>query len=62
MTSPPPSPSFGLGGKYKLAEFRYGREEMLALFTHTPKVGKSVRLAAYSCLRSVALSKICCLS
>ena len=28
VTSPPPSP----GPKYKLAEFRYGKEEMLALF------------------------------
>lgn len=27
--TPPPSPGFG---KYKLAEHRYGREEMLALF------------------------------
>ncbi|XP_064641991.1 GRB10-interacting GYF protein 1-like [Lineus longissimus] len=29
VTSPPPSPGFP---KYKLAEHRYGREEMLALF------------------------------
>lgn len=29
MGTPPPSPGFG---KYKLAEHRYGREEMLALF------------------------------
>ena len=28
MCVPPPSP----GPKYKLAEFRYGKEEMLALF------------------------------
>ena len=36
MTSPPPSPSFG--GKYKLADNRYGREEMLALFHPNAKV------------------------
>ena len=29
MGTPPPSPAFG---KYKLAEHRYGREEMLALY------------------------------
>ena len=29
VTSPPPSPGFP---KYKLAENRYGREEMLALY------------------------------
>lgn len=44
MTSPPPSPSFGLGGKYKLAEYRYGKEEMLALFNHTPKVRQAAIL------------------
>jgi len=36
MTSPPPSPAFG--GKFKLAEYRYGREEMLALFHPNAKV------------------------
>lgn len=36
MTSPPPSPSFG--GKFKLAENRYGREEMLALFAPNARV------------------------
>ena len=29
VASPPPTPSLG---KFKLAEYRYGREEMLALF------------------------------
>lgn len=30
VTSPPPSPGFA--AKYKLAEHRYGREEMLAMW------------------------------
>lgn len=41
MTSPPPSPSFG--GKYKLADFRYGREEMLALFSSDAEVRASLK-------------------
>ncbi|XP_067945703.1 GRB10-interacting GYF protein 2-like [Watersipora subatra] len=41
MTSPPQSPSFG--GKYKLADNRYGREEMLALFTPNPKAPDDLR-------------------
>lgn len=36
MTSPPPSPAMP---KYKLAEYRYGREEMLALYIKDNKVG-----------------------
>ena len=35
--TPPPSPAPGFG-KYKLADYRYGREEMLALFTPSPKM------------------------
>lgn len=35
MTSPPPSPAMP---KYKLAEYRYGREEMLALYVKDNKV------------------------
>ena len=40
VTSPPPSPGFPAPGmpKYKLAEHRYGREEMLALFVPNTKV------------------------
>lgn len=41
VTSPPPSPAMP---KYKLAEYRYGREEMLALYIKDNKVsGKTVR-------------------
>lgn len=40
MTSPPPSPAMP---KYKLAEYRYGREEMLALYIKDNKVsGKTI--------------------
>lgn len=35
VTSPPPSPAMP---KYKLAEYRYGREEMLALYIKDNKV------------------------
>ena len=37
VTSPPPSPAMP---KYKLAEYRYGREEMLALYIKDNKVGE----------------------
>ena len=37
VTSPPPSPGLVMP-KYKLAEHRYGREEMLVLFTPVEKV------------------------
>lgn len=41
MTSPPPSPAMP---KYKLAEYRYGREEMLALYIKDNKVsGKTLQ-------------------
>lgn len=46
MSSPPPSPSFG--GKYKLADNRYGREEMLALFSPYPKVSVTLSVGAHS--------------
>lgn len=36
MASPPPSPAMP---KYKLADYRYGREEMLALYVKENKVG-----------------------
>lgn len=36
MASPPPSPAMP---KYKLADYRYGREEMLALYVKESKVG-----------------------
>lgn len=36
MASPPPSPAMP---KYKLADYRYGREEMLALYIKENKVG-----------------------
>lgn len=39
VTSPPPSPAMP---KYKLAEYRYGREEMLALYIKDNKVGIAV--------------------
>lgn len=35
--SPPPSPSLGAPPRYKLAQHRYGREEMLALFDRNVK-------------------------
>lgn len=35
MASPPPSPAMP---KYKLADYRYGREEMLALYVKENKV------------------------
>lgn len=34
VTSPPPSP----GPKFKLADYRYGKEEMLALFNEEVKI------------------------
>lgn len=37
MTSPPLSPALP---KYKLADYRYGREEMLALFLKDNKVSR----------------------
>lgn len=40
MTSPPPSPAMP---KYKLAEYRYGREEMLALYIKDNKVPEDMQ-------------------
>lgn len=42
VASPPLSPALP---KYKLAEYRYGREEMLALYVKDNKVGTSVTSA-----------------
>lgn len=42
IASPPLSPALP---KYKLAEYRYGREEMLALYVKDNKVGTSVTSA-----------------
>lgn len=42
VASPPLSPALP---KYKLAEYRYGREEMLALYVKDNKVGTSVMSA-----------------
>lgn len=39
VASPPPSPAMP---KYKLADYRYGREEMLALYVKENKVGVQV--------------------
>lgn len=44
MTSPPPSPAMP---KYKLAEYRYGREEMLALYVKDNKVGGETLLIVF---------------
>lgn len=40
VTSPPPSP----GPKYKLAEHRYGKEEMLALFSEDVKMPEELEM------------------
>uniref|UniRef100_A0A8C7XBP7 GRB10 interacting GYF protein 1a n=1 Tax=Oryzias sinensis TaxID=183150 RepID=A0A8C7XBP7_9TELE len=40
VTSPPPSPAMP---KYKLAEYRYGREEMLALYVKDDKVPEDMQ-------------------
>lgn len=42
VASPPLSPALP---KYKLADYRYGREEMLALYVKDNKVGKPVTSA-----------------
>lgn len=40
VATPPSSPGFG---KFKLAEHRYGREEMLALFVPSCKVPEDLK-------------------
>uniref|UniRef100_A0A3Q2YU34 GRB10 interacting GYF protein 1a n=1 Tax=Hippocampus comes TaxID=109280 RepID=A0A3Q2YU34_HIPCM len=40
VTSPPPSPPMP---KYKLADYRYGREEMLALYIKDNKVPEDMQ-------------------
>ena len=56
VTSPPPSPGFA--AKYKIAEFRYGREEMLALHTSDTKMPDIMKefppIAAEKCLVPLA--------
>lgn len=42
VTSPPLSPALP---KYKLADYRYGREEMLALFLKDNKVSRKRKIA-----------------
>lgn len=45
VTSPPPSP----GPKYKLAEHRYGKEEMLALFSEDVKIPEELAMFESIC-------------
>ncbi|XP_060111533.1 GRB10-interacting GYF protein 1 [Heteronotia binoei] len=45
ITSPPPSPAMP---KYKLAEYRYGREEMLALYVKDNKVPEEIQDKEFS--------------
>lgn len=45
VTSPPPSP----GPKYKLAEHRYGKEEMLALFNEEVKIPEELEMFESVC-------------
>ncbi|XP_058959916.2 GRB10-interacting GYF protein 2 isoform X2 [Pocillopora verrucosa] len=51
VTSPPPSP----GPKYKLAEHRYGKEEMLALFSEDVMVPPELQLFDSICRTRPAL-------
>ncbi|XP_060073725.1 GRB10-interacting GYF protein 2-like isoform X2 [Ylistrum balloti] len=44
LGTPPPSPGFG---KYKLADYRYGREEMLALYNPNSKVPEELEGQTY---------------
>ncbi|XP_035375548.1 GRB10-interacting GYF protein 1 isoform X3 [Electrophorus electricus] len=47
VTSPPPSPAMP---KYKLAEYRYGREEMLALYVKDNKVPEDMQDKEYAAI------------
>ncbi|KAJ8337750.1 hypothetical protein SKAU_G00367160 [Synaphobranchus kaupii] len=47
VTSPPPSPAMP---KYKLAEYRYGREEMLALYIKDNKVPEDMQDKEFSAI------------
>ncbi|KAJ8282875.1 hypothetical protein COCON_G00053940 [Conger conger] len=47
VTSPPPSPAMP---KYKLAEYRYGREEMLALYVKDNKVPEDMQDKEFSAI------------
>ena len=51
VTSPPPSP----GPKYKLAEHRYGKEEMLALFSEDVMMPPELQLFESICRSRPAL-------
>ncbi|XP_033763127.1 GRB10-interacting GYF protein 2-like [Pecten maximus] len=44
LGTPPPSPGFG---KYKLADYRYGREEMLALYNPNSKIPEELEGQTY---------------
>uniref|UniRef100_A0A8D0B377 GRB10 interacting GYF protein 1 n=1 Tax=Salvator merianae TaxID=96440 RepID=A0A8D0B377_SALMN len=47
VASPPPSPAMP---KYKLAEYRYGREEMLALYVKDNKVPEEIQEKEFSAI------------
>nr|XP_034992897.1 GRB10-interacting GYF protein 1-like [Zootoca vivipara] len=47
VASPPPSPAMP---KYKLAEYRYGREEMLALYVKDNKVPEEIQDKEFSAI------------
>ncbi|XP_062850361.1 GRB10-interacting GYF protein 1 isoform X2 [Trichomycterus rosablanca] len=47
VTSPPPSPAMP---KYKLAEYRYGREEMLALYVKDDKIPEDMQDKAFAAI------------
>ena len=44
------TPTTNLVKKFKLAEFRYGKEELLQLFTQDPKLPSDMPLLAPICL------------
>lgn len=44
MGTPPSSPGLG---KFKLADYRYGREEMLALFVPSSKIPEDLKLFSF---------------
>jgi len=56
VTSPPLSPALP---KYKLADYRYGREEMLALFVKDNKVSRKRKKAWCVYVRSLVIRDSC---
>lgn len=56
VTSPPLSPALP---KYKLADYRYGREEMLALFVKDNKVSRKRKKAWYEYVHSLVIRVSC---